>query len=97
MLKSDIEIVPVYHRLTERFRAHALICFLALILHCIMRMRLNGNGGTRPTTRALRTLAQTQRHTATIGGQPYSGLTRPSPEQRELFDQLDIPAPKDER
>ncbi|MGM1054232.1 MAG: IS1634 family transposase, partial [Pseudomonadota bacterium] len=26
VLKSDIEIAPVYHRLPDRIRAHALIC-----------------------------------------------------------------------
>ena len=30
--KSDIEIAPVHHRLPDRIRAHALICFLALDL-----------------------------------------------------------------
>ena len=30
VLKSDIEIAPVFHRLPERIKAHALICFLAL-------------------------------------------------------------------
>ncbi|WP_435751905.1 IS1634 family transposase [Thauera sp. AutoDN2] len=39
VLKSEIEIGPVYHRLPERIRAHASICFMALILH---RVRLNG-------------------------------------------------------
>ena len=29
VLKSDIEIGPVYHRLPQRIRAHALICFMA--------------------------------------------------------------------
>jgi transposase len=29
VLKSDIEIAPVHHRLPDRIRAHALICFLA--------------------------------------------------------------------
>ena len=29
VLKSDIEIGPVYHRLPQRIRAHALICFIA--------------------------------------------------------------------
>jgi len=37
--KSDIEIAPVHHRLPDRIRAHALICFLALVLYRIMRMR----------------------------------------------------------
>jgi hypothetical protein len=41
VLKSDIEIAPVHHRLLpDRIRAHALICFLALVLYRVMRMRL---------------------------------------------------------
>ena len=40
VLKSDIEIAPVHHRLPDRIRAHALICFLALVLYRAMRMRL---------------------------------------------------------
>ncbi|MFW8567400.1 IS1634 family transposase, partial [Orrella sp. 11846] len=32
LLKSDIEIGPVYHRLPDRIRAHAYICFIALVL-----------------------------------------------------------------
>ena len=41
VLKSDIEIGPVHHRLPERIRAHSLICFIALILYRVMRMRLS--------------------------------------------------------
>jgi transposase len=37
---SDIEIGPVYHRLPERICAHALVCFLALVLYRVMGMRL---------------------------------------------------------
>jgi hypothetical protein len=33
ILKSEIEIAPVHHRLPERIRAHASICFMALILY----------------------------------------------------------------
>ena len=32
VVKSEIEIGPIYHRLPERIRAHAAICFMALIL-----------------------------------------------------------------
>jgi len=31
MLKSEIEIAPVFHRLPDRICAYALICFIALI------------------------------------------------------------------
>ena len=40
VLKSEIEIAPVYRRLPERIRAHAMLCFMALILYRIMRQRL---------------------------------------------------------
>ncbi len=49
VLKSELEIGPVYHRLPERIRAHASICFMALILHRVMRMRLrDANRGISP-------------------------------------------------
>ena len=37
VLKSQIDIAPVYHRLPNRIRAHALICFLALVLYRVLR------------------------------------------------------------
>ncbi len=49
VLKSDIEIAPVHHRLPDRIRAHALICFMALtpkfinkIDKCLISFRPNG-------------------------------------------------------
>lgn len=44
VLKSDIEIAPVHHRLPDRIRAHAMICFLALTLYRVIRMRLKAKG-----------------------------------------------------
>jgi len=31
-LKSDLELRPVYHRRSDRIRAHVLLCWLALLL-----------------------------------------------------------------
>jgi transposase len=53
VLKSDIEIGPVYHRLPKRIRAHALMCFMALVLYRVMRMRLQAaKRSESPTTLA---------------------------------------------
>jgi len=49
VLKSEIEIAPVYHRLPPRIRAHAMTCFMALILYRIMRERLK-MGQVQPVT-----------------------------------------------
>ncbi len=49
--KSDIEIGPVYNRLPQRMRAHALICFMELVLYRVMRMRLKvAQRSESPTT-----------------------------------------------
>ena len=39
-LKSDLENTPVHHRRPERIRADAMICFPALALYRVMRLRL---------------------------------------------------------
>ena len=94
VLKSDIEITPVYHRLPERIRAHALICFLALVLHRIMRQRLKAAGSAVSPDRALRMLRQIQRHRVRFDGRPFDGLSRASTQQLELFEQLGVAKPK---
>ena len=95
VLKSEIEIAPVYHRLPERIRAHALICFIALVLHRVLRLRLKAAGSTCSPDRLLRSLHQIQRHSVKIAGRTYQGITRPTPEQRELFEEVGIAPPKD--
>ena len=93
VLKSDIEIAPVHHRLPDRIRAHALICFLALVLYRIMRMRLKAKGHTASPRTALDHLARIQKHITHIGAQTFTGISKSQPEQRSLFDALDIKKP----
>ena len=93
VLKSDIEIAPVHHRLPDRIRAHALICFLALVLYRVMRMRLKAKGHAASPRTALDLLARIQRHQARIGERAVNGLSTTTPEQLELFDSLSLPKP----
>jgi len=93
VLKSDIEIAPVHHRLPDRIRAHALICFLALVLYRVMRMRLKAKGHSASPRTALDLLACIHRHHARIAERALDGITTPSPEQMELFDTLNLPKP----
>lgn len=93
VLKSDIDIAPVHHRLPDRIRAHALICFLALVLWRVLRMRLKAKGhGASPRT-ALDLLARIQKHQAHIGPRTFTGISRTQPEQLDLFDALNLPKP----
>ncbi|WP_145112019.1 IS1634 family transposase, partial [Cereibacter sediminicola] len=81
VLKSDIEIAPVHHRLPDRIRAHALICFLALVLYRVMRMRLKAKGHAASPRTALDLLARIQKHTAHAGKRSFHGLSKTTPEQ----------------
>ena len=93
VLKSDLEIAPVYHRLPERIRAHALICFLALVLYRVMRMRLKASGSTTSPKAALEILRRIQQHHVAIGDHAYRGVSKTTPEQLALFDALTLPKP----
>src|SRR6056297_164352 len=93
VLKSDIEIAPVHHRLPDRIRAHALICFLALVLYRVMRMRLKATGHAASPRTALDLLARIQKHTAHIGHRTGNGTSKTTPEQLDLFEALSLPKP----
>jgi hypothetical protein len=93
VLKSDIEIAPVHHRLPDRIRAHAMICFLALVLYRVMRMRLKAKGHSASPRTALDLLERIQQHVARIGPATKTTLTRQQPEQLDLFDALNLKTP----
>lgn len=93
VLKSDIEIAPVYHRLPERIRAHGLICFLALVLHRVVRMRLKASGSRHSPSSALALLRRIQQHRASIGERSYSGMSKATTEQLDLFGALKLAKP----
>jgi len=94
VLKSDIEIGPVYHRLPRRIRAHALVCFMALILYRVMRMRLHAaNRGESPTTLLAQFKRIQQQTVQTEDGQSLNGITEINPAQKSLFNALELKAP----
>lgn len=93
VLKSDLEIAPVFHRLPERIRAHALICFLARVLYRVMRMRLKAHGSARSPKSTLEILRRIQQHRVTIGDHAYTGLSKTTPEQQDLFAALKLARP----
>lgn len=93
VLKSDLEIAPVFHRLPERIRAHALICFLALVLYRVMRMRLKANGSAHSPKTTLEILRRLQQHRVRLGEQHLTGIGKTSPQQQELFEALNIKTP----
>ena len=94
VFKSDIEIGPVYHRLPRRILAHALVCFMALILYRVMRMRQHtANRGESPTSLLSQFKRIQQQTVQTEDGQSLSGITEINPAQKSLFNALELKAP----
>jgi transposase len=94
VLKSEIEIAPVFHRLPERIRAHASICFMALILYRVMRQRLKLAGSSLSPEAALERLRRVQRHTVSINdGAPLQGISTINQEQASVLAALKLKKP----
>ncbi|MFW9612177.1 MAG: IS1634 family transposase [Fluviibacter sp.] len=94
VLKSEIEIGPVFHRLPKRIKAHAAICFMALILYRIMRLKLKSANNTLSPERALESLRRIQRHRIQLdGNQPVEGISTITTEQASVFHALGVRKP----
>jgi transposase len=93
VLKSDVEIAPMHHRIELRIRAHALICFLALVLHRLLRLKLKRAESDFSPTRALAELRTIQKHAVTVGSVVHAGLSTIAPIQKTLFEQLKFELP----
>ena len=95
ILKSEIEIGPVFHRLPTRIRAHASVCFMALILYRVMRQRLKASRSELSPERALDELRKLQQHQIHLqpAGRSVAGISRLSDLQERVFAALDLKKP----
>ncbi len=98
VLKSQIEIAPVDHRLPERIRAHTFICFLALVIQRVMRHRVKKNGFPMSPEELLYRLRAVQHHRVRLStGKQLDGVTTIRPEQQQLFDAIEVEKPTGKR
>jgi transposase len=94
VLKSEIEIAPVFHRLPERIRAHASICFMALILYRVMRQRLKAAGHSASPEMALAQLRRIQKQSVSINqGVPMAGISTVNRDQATVLAALNVKNP----
>jgi transposase len=94
VLKSEIDIAPVYHRLPERIRAHAMLCFMALIVYRVMRHRLKLAKSDLSPERALAQLRRIQRHRISINrAAPISGISTINVQQTTVLAALNVKKP----
>jgi len=94
VLKSEIAIAPVFHRLPGRIRAHASICFMAFVLHRVTRQRLKLAGSTLSPHAAPRQLRRIQRHEVRIDdAAPIAGISTNHTDQAVTLAALHIEIP----
>ena len=97
VLKSEIDIAPVYHRLPERIRAHAMLCFMALIVYRVMRQRLKLANSDLSPEKALAQLRRIQRHRVSINqAAPISGISTINTQQAGVLAALNLKKPTEE-
>ena len=94
VLKSEIEIGPIYHRLPDRIHAHASICFMALILYRVMRSRLRHSNSKISPERALDKLRRIQHQVVKVNAlEPIAALSSINQEHTEILQALMIKKP----
>ena len=93
-IETPIEIAPVYHRLPERIRANAFVCFLALIVYRVMRERLKLVKNDLSPERASAELRKIQRHKMRINkAEPISSISTINDAQARVMETLNIRKP----
>ena len=94
VLKSEIEIRPIYHRLPDRIHAHVPICFMALILYRVMRSRLRDSHTKISPERALEKLRRIQHQVVKVNDlDPIAALSNINKEHMEILQALTIKTP----
>ncbi len=94
VFKAEIEIGPVHRRLPEHIRAHAAICFIALILHRVLRGRLRQADSGLSPERLLERWRRTQHHRVRLnGGKPVAGVSTRTPEQASALSAIGVRKP----
>ena len=88
-LKGKIKIAPVFHRLPYRIKTHGLICFLALLLNRIIRMRLRARGISDSPETALHLLRDLKQIEFEFNGEKKVKLTNKTPQQLTFISALE--------
>ena len=78
----------------DRIRAHATICFMALILYRVMRTRLHASQTALSPERALSNLGRIQHHRVRLNdAQSITGVSTINAEQTSILAALTIKKP----
>ena len=89
-LKGEIKIAPVRHWKPERINSHGMICYLALLIHRVIRMRLRERGVDTSVPEALRVLGQIKQVDARLKTKKFTAITQQTEKQLNLLDVFEV-------
>ena len=94
IMKSTLEVRPIFHWTEQRIKGHFVVCFLAFLLERTLELRLQANEiSVSPTEiqEALHSLCFTETE---INGQKYLLKMKPSPTASAILRVLRVAPPK---
>lgn len=94
IMKSTLEVRPIFHWTEQRIKGHFVVCFLAFLLERTLELRLQANEiSVSPTEiqEALHSLCFTETE---INGQKYLLKMKPSPTASAILRALRVAPPK---
>ncbi|KXA94649.1 hypothetical protein AKJ65_03800 [candidate division MSBL1 archaeon SCGC-AAA259E19] len=89
-IKNSLETRPIYHYKPGRVRAHIFLCILGLLIHKIIEKLTSETAET--VLKQLKSIHLTELKTPEVSRKK---LTQLSSRQGEIFERLDIDAPKE--
>jgi hypothetical protein len=94
-LKSELSILPIFHQLERRAKAHILVAFLGYALWVTLKHLLMRKGSALSPSKALGSLVSADIVLPTTYGREIRlrRVTTPTAEQKQLLSQLGITIP----
>lgn len=93
VLKHELEAGPMYHWVERRVRAHAMVCFLALVLELTFARRLEQHQAALSRLKVEEDLRQLQAVTLQVDGQRYVLRTELQGDAHQAFAALQMRPP----
>ncbi len=92
-MKSVLDLRPFWHRIEDRIRAHALICYLGLLIHRYVERALQAAGYRFSADHAFASLKHLGAAIMQIEGKQYTFVSEPTVRQLSVFKALALKTP----
>jgi len=93
VLKTNLEIRPVFHWTEERIRGHVVVCFLAFLLERTLELKLLEKGSSMSPTEIQEAMLSLEFSKVAVGDTSYHLNSRITEGASQLLDAVGLPHP----